>query len=306
MAIRYKRAAKGTTTGPATWTIPTEIWDVQTRHMGLQQHRLATPLTYNTNMQQYWSTHERDQLLGASWQPYAYQWRGYSQCSPTLDHADMEKAVRWAVHSAKHAGEQPTCTVFVLPGWRDHQHTAYMKWLAAEPEYCFKMASIKSTCLRYCTPTDQHRAHDAPYTGCHKSTETDVLLVANRAAFQELACNMDSAAYASDLGQAVRQTAGTTAAPTQGRFAEGTIKTVQQHIDMEGRHLPLRAAVPGHTPDRFLRLPSDASATGVAGPLPACAPDAATQARHTFPNTSAPELEASSVHGWQCTCCTQQ
>jgi hypothetical protein len=59
-------SAKGTTTGPATWTIPTEIWDVQTRHMGMQQHKLATPLTYDTNMQHYWSTHERDQLLGAN------------------------------------------------------------------------------------------------------------------------------------------------------------------------------------------------------------------------------------------------
>jgi hypothetical protein len=59
---------------------------------------------------------------------------------------------------------------------------------------------------------------------------------------------------------------------------------------MEGRHLPLRAAVWGHTPDRFLRLPSDTSATGVAGPLPACVPDATAQAHaacHTFPNTSA-------------------
>ncbi len=27
------------------------------------------------------------------------------------------------------------------------QHTAYLKWLAAEPEYCFKIAGIKNTCL---------------------------------------------------------------------------------------------------------------------------------------------------------------
>ena len=61
-----------------------------------------------------------------------------------LDHADMEKAVRWAVHSAKQAAEQPTCTVFVLPGWQEYQHTAYFKWLEAEPSYCFKIATIKN------------------------------------------------------------------------------------------------------------------------------------------------------------------
>ncbi len=99
----------------------------------------------------------------------------------------------------------------------------------------------------------------------------------------------DPEAYASDLGRAVRQTAGTPEVPTHGRFAKGTIKTVQQHLGMEGRHLPLRAAVSGHTPDRFyiIRLPSDTSATGVAGPLPACVPDATAQACHTLPNTSA-------------------
>jgi hypothetical protein len=74
--------------------------------------------------------HERDQLLGASWQPYAYQWRGYSQCSPTLDHADMEKAVRWAVHSATHAGEQPTCTVYA-PNTGTHCGT----WMRMKTEH---------------------------------------------------------------------------------------------------------------------------------------------------------------------------
>ncbi len=144
----------------------------------------------------------------------------------------------------------------MLPGWRDHQHTAYLKWLAAEPEYCFKIASIKNTCLRYCTPADRHRAHDAPYTGRHKLTETTVLLVANQVAFQQLADSMNADAYASDMSQAVRRTARTPEIPTQGRFAEGTVKTVQQ-IDMAGRHLPCTAAVSEHIPDRFLRLPAD-------------------------------------------------
>jgi hypothetical protein len=166
MAIRYKRAAKGTTTGPVTWTIPTEIW-------------MCRPDTWacsNTDWPPRSPTTPACNTTGAhmsgisSWGPagsrmHTIQWQGYSQCSPTLDHADMEKAVRWAVHSAKHAGEQPTCTVFVLPGWWDHQHTAYLKWLAAEPEYCFKIASIKNTCLRYCTLADQHCiVHMMPHT----------------------------------------------------------------------------------------------------------------------------------------------
>jgi hypothetical protein len=109
----------------------------------------------------------------------------------------MEKAVRWAVHSAKQAAQQPTCTVFVLPGWQDHQHTAYFKWLEAEPSYCFKIASIQNyKHLRYCTPQDRHNG--PPYTGCHKSKETIVLLVANQPAFQHLAETMDPDAYAAD------------------------------------------------------------------------------------------------------------
>jgi hypothetical protein len=182
----------------SSWTIPREVMDVLAKHLGLQHDRLATPLTYDINMQHYWSNHERDQLLGASWQPYAHQWRGYSQCNPTLDHADMEKAVRWALLSAKQAAGHPTCTVFVLPGGhKSNQNTAYRKWLAAEPSYCFTMAHIKDKYFRYCTPEDQY--HGAPYTGRYKSTETIVLLVANPAAYHQLDVTMDFPAYTADI-----------------------------------------------------------------------------------------------------------
>jgi hypothetical protein len=108
-----------------------------------------------------------------------------------------------------------------LAGGTSHQHTAYLKWLEAGPEYYFKIASIKNTCLRYVLHTSRPAScthiNDAPYTRCHKSTETTVLMVTNRVAFQRLADSMDPEAYASDLGRAVRQTAGTPEVPTQGR-----------------------------------------------------------------------------------------
>jgi hypothetical protein len=101
-----------------------------------------------------------------------------------------------------------------------------------------------------------------------------VLLVANQPAFQHLAETMDPDAYAADMYQAVRCTTEPPAGPTQGRSAAvGTIRTVQSHIDMEGRHLPI-AAVSGQTPDRFLRLPADTQALEVAGPLPTPTPEA--------------------------------
>jgi hypothetical protein len=74
MAIHYKTCHKGgqrqTATSMHSWTILREVMDVLAKHLGLQHDRLATPLTYDINMQHYWSNHERDQLLGASWQPY--------------------------------------------------------------------------------------------------------------------------------------------------------------------------------------------------------------------------------------------
>jgi hypothetical protein len=72
-----------------------------------------------------------------------------------------------------------------------------------------------------------------------------------------------------------------------GLNAVGTVRTVQSHIDMEGRHLPITVAVSGHTPDRFLRLPADTQALAAAGPLPAPVPDAAVQAYLLFPGDSA-------------------
>ncbi len=56
---------------PSTWAFSMTGWP-------------ATPLNYDTTMQHHWSEHERDQLLGSRWQPYAYQWTGYSQCKPAV------------------------------------------------------------------------------------------------------------------------------------------------------------------------------------------------------------------------------
>jgi hypothetical protein len=153
--------------------------------------------------------------------------------------------------------------------------------------------------LRYCTPQDRHNG--PPYTGCHKSKETIVLLVANQPAFQHLAETMDPDAYAADMYQAVRCTTEPPAGPTQGRSAAvGTIRTVQSHIDMEGRHLPNNQSQQlcqvklqtgscdyQRTPRRWKY---------VAGPLPTPAPDAAVQAHLLFPgdrSISAESLRAS-------------
>jgi hypothetical protein len=104
---------------------------------------MATPLTYDVRLTQYWSSHERDQLFGANWDAFSCKWTGYSECSPEYMHQDMEKAVRWAVQSAASASE-PTATVLVLPDWSMESNTAYWQWLTAAPDYCHELASITS------------------------------------------------------------------------------------------------------------------------------------------------------------------
>jgi hypothetical protein len=48
-------------------------------------------------MQQYWSIHERDQVFGANWDTYKYQWTGSSVHNPEYKDEDLNKDIATAV-----------------------------------------------------------------------------------------------------------------------------------------------------------------------------------------------------------------
>ena len=158
LLLRYKDGAR---TQGATrtvklkhhWAVPAEVMVVLQKYLHLTKERFASPLNFNPDMDEYWSMHERDQLFGAHWDAYANKWTGMSEANPEYEDADMEKAVRWALHSAL-TSELPTGTLLVLPDWTGYSNTAYAKWLKSHPRQCITIATVAKDWFRFTTPEE--------------------------------------------------------------------------------------------------------------------------------------------------------
>jgi len=88
---------------------------------GADTELFASPLDVHASMACYMSTHERDQLFGASLDAYRRRWVGACYAYPPED--ETEKAVRWALASAKEApADCPVLVVLHLPCDRDAPH----------------------------------------------------------------------------------------------------------------------------------------------------------------------------------------
>jgi ribonuclease HI len=95
---------------------------------GASTELFASPLDVHPDMTTYFSTEERDQLFGANVNAYSCRWAGPCFAHPPEDAAELEKAVRWALASAKEAGgHQPVLTVLLLPTSMDD--APYERWL---------------------------------------------------------------------------------------------------------------------------------------------------------------------------------
>jgi ribonuclease HI len=253
LVMRYKNAKETT---PAGQVHPPGIMRILTRHLGVRKQRLSSPLACDLLVTQYWSAHERDQLFGASWDGYGCQWTGYSECDPDHTPTAMEKAVRWAVHSAS-AAHEPTATVLILPSCPLDSATAYTRWVRDAPEYCHELVKINASCYRH-GRTDAWKG--GPKLHDHRRHGMTVLLVANEAAFQSLNATADPGAFLADLTAAANALHGT------GGAEAGAIRWFCDRAVYDGRQ---RLAVP----DRFGRLPGDTTHLAWQGPPITCRAD---------------------------------
>jgi ribonuclease HI len=135
------------------WATPDRYMAVIHSHFNTMHERYSSPLNYNPLHKAYWTMYAEDAVFGASHDAFSTPWLGASQANPEYESADMEKAVRWAIHST--TMPQTSTTVFVLPKW---QYTTYGTWLQ------------HSNVIEYCTVS----RHYFPFkTGDHWHTTDD-------------------------------------------------------------------------------------------------------------------------------------
>ena len=146
----------------------------------------------------YVSAYKEDEVFGALWNSFRFQWRGSCEANPEYEHQDMQRTVRRAVQTAMHAREPFMCTL-VLPTWQGsaYRHVRYLghecvRLLLSVPRggFCFRPPEVEDP--------------DAPAnvdggTGAAK-WGVDVFVVGNQAGFDSY---LDIGSLQEDLPQAV-------------------------------------------------------------------------------------------------------
>ena len=188
LLLRYKQGARVEGTRRKVdmknhWATPAGVMHTLKQHLGIDKERFASPLNFSGSTRTYWSCFERDQLFGAQHDAYSCQWSGHSECNPEYEHADMYKAVGWAVKSAR-ATAAPTVTLCILPAWDQSSDTSYLRWMREAPANCHHLMRVPRQLFKFRVPDAWKRASE--YAG-HPKWDINLLLVGNQAGFESLA-----------------------------------------------------------------------------------------------------------------------
>ena len=159
------------------------------QHFNTGTDRQATPLTADPSHPRYCSTHERDRLFGAAGSTWGALHSGHSIWATEHTPEANLRAVRHAVASAL-GTTAPVSTILFLT--QRSGSPTWMRWAAAHPELCTRVATIKAHHMAYKTPHPNSR-DAAVGTGStrYAPRNTTILLAQNQAAIEGLATTLD-------------------------------------------------------------------------------------------------------------------
>ena len=180
---RYRQGAKivgkdGRVKLENHWTTPPRFFAALKNRFGLKKERFASPLNFNPSLGEYWSVHPEDALFGAHHDAYGCKWTGPSQANAEYEHADLFKAMRWAVHSAATGTDTASFTLLIHPAWDQRSDTSYNRWLHERGDAATVLMRIPRHRFMFCRPT---RWADAEAMAGNPKWDVNVVLVANRA-----------------------------------------------------------------------------------------------------------------------------
>ena len=179
LLVRYKDGHSSgacKTTLKNHWATPDFYMRALLEGLGITTERFSSPLNFTPSMMHYYSLYEADRVFGANCNAFSCLWTGASQCNPEYEHHDMEKAVRWALISARDSN-QPTLTAFVLPWWED---SAYFKWM--QHPLVHQITRVKAKHFKF-KKTD-YATTGSLYAGNPK-WDVNIFIVANQAGLEE-------------------------------------------------------------------------------------------------------------------------
>jgi ribonuclease HI len=173
------------------WSIHPRLAAAIRSRLGTTKDRFASPLNAHADTE-YWSKHERDGVFGARHDAYSCKWTGHSIAFPDHDSVSTERAIRWALWSARQTKE-PMATLLALPrNSKGTNNPAYRKWLEACPTHCTHLATISCKDGPVWMEEGWRHAVESPPT---PSWNLDLILVWNASAQAKLTLNRDLTAH---------------------------------------------------------------------------------------------------------------
>lgn len=162
------------------WATPPEIYEALRELTGITKERFASPLNYNPTFQMYWSAHKKDQIFGAKWDSYRYQWTGGSVHNPEYEDEDLNKNIATAIAAAR-STTAPVFGIHILPAWSDANKTAYLAWLQHFPENCKHLLQVPKKHFRFQKPTTWERGD--MFAG-HPRWDVNIIVTGNARGFE--------------------------------------------------------------------------------------------------------------------------
>ena len=179
------------------WRLPPNITKVLMTTFRITTERLSNPLMVNASTLRYWSECKHDQAFGAHIGSYTVQWQGSSQAFLPTDAPSQEKAIRWAIWSAK-ASRTPTSTVLYLPrGPRSRGSPVHTTWTRDHPQWVQHLGRTTGNCPLY---REYQWAQDSTDLRTPPNVQLDIIVVWNAAAREALSPSL--ASLGPDLQQA--------------------------------------------------------------------------------------------------------
>jgi ribonuclease HI len=164
------------------WATPPKFFEVLKSRFKLRKERFASPLNFNPFLEEYWSVHPEDALFGAHHDAFGCRWTGSSQANAEYEHADLFKAMRWAVHSAALDPNRATFTLLIHPAWDQRSNTSYNRWLHERGDAAVVLMRIPKNKFKFCRPTQWA---DADAMAGHPRWDVNIVLVANIAGMEK-------------------------------------------------------------------------------------------------------------------------
>eukprot|EP00959_Pyramimonas_sp_CCMP1952_P475286 9504100-Pyramimonas_sp.AAC.1 len=139
----------------------------------------ASQLNVHENTHTYFSKYDRDRVFGARGNAYDVTWEGHYEFNSEYVPKELEKAILWAVHSARDS-KVPAFGICIFPAWKYTAERKHIESLINGNSGVCKLITIPEKEFDFLAP-DHWKGGESEYIGGNQTFwEVEVIVVATK------------------------------------------------------------------------------------------------------------------------------